>query len=166
MGAIKMLDNQDKNLEAIAKLLFLTQQGKIKWMPDDPNSISKVYNDEIISSAFSATYREKPLRIYKRKYKTLKVVRSLAGVLGGISMQEILNPPKETVVVSDIVLEITDKKGNGIWQFPDEQILGDLLEAIKYKASGAQDLIDSLLSEDIESDTNLNNDEQKSRQNK
>lgn len=155
MGAIKMTDNQDKNLEAIAKLLFLTQQEKIIWTPNDPNNIKTTYEDEIISFAFSTSYKEKPLRIYKRKYKTLKVKSS--GLMGAMSMQDILNPVKEAVWISEIILEIIDKKGNSIWQFPEEEILWDLLEAIKYKASGAHDLINSLLSDESESDNSLKN---------
>lgn len=141
-----MFDNQDKNLEAIAKLLFLTQQGKINWIPNNPNNIKTTYADEIISFAFSTSYKEKPLRIYKRKYTTLKL-KSI-GVLGKISMQDIINPPTEAVWISEIVLEITDENGNSIWQFPEEKILRDLLEAVRYKASGAHDLIQSLLSDD------------------
>lgn len=161
-----MSDNQDKNLEAIAKLLFLTQQGIINWISNDPNNIKTTNNDEIISLAFSTSYKKKPLRIYKRKYKTLKEVRSLERALKGISIHDILNPPKETVVVSEIVLEITDDKGNSIWQFPDEKILWDLLEAIKYKVSGAHDLINSLLSDEFESENTLKSDAQEPGQNK
>jgi len=156
MGAIKMSDNQDKNLEAIAKLLFLTQQGKINWTPNDPNNIKTTSENEIISFAFSTFYKEKPLRIYKRKYKTLRAIRPL-GLMGAFSIQDVLNPAKEAVWISEITLEITDKKGNSIWQFPEEQILLDLLEAVKYKASGAYDLISSLLSDESEPDTSLKN---------
>ncbi len=143
-----MSDNQDKNLEAIAKLLFLTQQGKINWTPIDPNKVKTTYENEIISFVFSTSYKEKRLRIYKRKYKTLQIITPSIR----FSIQDYLNPVKETVWVSEIALEITDNYGNPIWRFPEEEILRDLLEAIKYKASGAHDLINSLLSDESEPD--------------
>jgi hypothetical protein len=43
--------------------------------------------------------------------------------------------------------KLTDDVNNSVWKFPKERILHDLLEAVKYKTSGANDVIQSLLNE-------------------
>jgi hypothetical protein len=144
MGAITMPDKKDQNIEAMAKLLFLTQQGTIAWNSEDPSVIEKKTTDETISSVFLSQYKDKLIRIYLRKYKALGLQGlGLKGLgLAGLGLPSVNYDWKE-----EVILELTDDKGNSIWQFPKETILNDLLQAVKYKASGAYDLIQSLLSD-------------------
>lgn len=138
-----MSDKQDQNIEAIAKLLFLTQHGKINWISIDPSVIRTSANDEVICSAFLCSYKEKQLRIYLRKYKAMPAPIDWTSQIFGVKVQKTSEPRW----YSEVILELTDDRENSAWQFPKEKILHDLLEAVKYKASGAHDLIQSLLSE-------------------
>lgn len=139
-----MSDKKDQNIEAIAKLLVFTQQGVIKWDFLDPGLIQKNMADGLISSAYKCSYNEKFLRIYLKKYKATNAIDFFnSSYLQNLGVKDSVEPGW----VSEVVLELTDQNGNSMWQFPNEKMLRDLLEAIKYKSSGAQDLIQSLISD-------------------
>jgi hypothetical protein len=153
MGAITMSD--DQHIGAMAKLLFFTQQGKLIWTPIKPEKVKAIPENEVISSFFSCTYKNQSLRIYKKKYKTIrKIYPSNFSALSAAVAGAFYDYKTEVVWDADIVLEITDNFGNSIWQFPEENILDDLLEAVKFKASGAQELIQLLLTDDSETNSN------------
>lgn len=138
-----MSENIDKNLEAMSKLLLLTQKGKIEWRSVDPKTVQGVGPEDIISSSFVCTYQDKLLRVYRRKYKAAPRPASFAALFGN----DLKRP--EMRWYNEPVLELISQEGHSVWQFPKETILNDLLEAIRYKASGADDLINSLLGENL-----------------
>lgn len=146
-----MTNDQNDTLLALANLLFITQQDKIEWRPVSHDALSKNNHDELISFAFATKYNDNKLRIFKRKYKTTRVVQ-IRSLLQPFTIEDMVDPKTETVWRNTVVLEILDKNNNSIWQFPEEDILSDLLEAVKYKVSGAQDVINSLISEKLETD--------------
>lgn len=132
----------DKNIEAIGKLIFLTQKGKVQWSSEEPSVVRGLASDDVISSVFGCRYNETQLRIYLRRYKG-DVPRTL-GLLPSWAVEV---KHSEMRWYSEIVLEVVDDYGNSIWQFPKENILRDLLEAVKYKTSDAHGVIESLLKE-------------------
>lgn len=135
-----MSDAGDQNIEAIGKLIQLTQKGKVEWNSVDPDVVQSHPPEDMVNSVFICNYKDKLLRIYHRKYK------SYPGLgLSFFSINE--KSPKEKKWFSEVVLELIDDSGNSVWQFPKERILHDLLDAVKYKASGASDVIQSLLDE-------------------
>lgn len=136
-----MDDKKDKNIEAIAKIISLTRDDKLAWQSVDPSEVSNQNTEDIIGSVFVTQYKDKILRVYLRKYK---------GPSGGafsllFSPQE--SKSREMRWYSEVVLELINNTGLSLWIFPKEDILKDLLTVIKYKVSGADDLINSLLSE-------------------
>lgn len=135
-----MEDKKDKNIEAIAKIISLTRKDKLVWVSVDPSEVSN-QNEDIISSVFVTKYKDKTLRLYQRKYKG----PSLTSGIGMFFKADI--KPKEMRWYSEVVLELINKSGHSLWAFPKEGILKDLLKVIKYKISGADDLINSLLNE-------------------
>jgi len=134
-----MSDGKSKTLEATARLLFLTQNGDIDWYLGEPEDVqNKKTNGEILRSVFRTEYRDKTLQIYERRYQQL-----FRGGLSGLLVDSSSEPQMRWR--TDVCLELIDVEGAMLWEFPNEEILPDLLEAIRYKVSGAGDLIDSLL---------------------
>ncbi|MBK8815461.1 MAG: hypothetical protein IPN42_08125 [Methylococcaceae bacterium] len=101
-----------------------------------------------VSSAYTCSYKEKNLRIYERNYKPAAYdTRNLGLATFVTSSGSIETALGNRDLVSEVILEIVDEKNNPLWQFPKEKILKDLLETVRYKISGAQDLIQSLISD-------------------
>lgn len=137
-----MTDKTDSNIEAIGKLVQLTQKRRLTWTPEDADNVTKKSPDDIITSVFSAEYKDRKLRIYERRYKMY--FRS-AGIFSNL----IEESSREARWTSEVVLELVNEYNNeSLWEFPRERILRDLLKTIRYKSSGAEDLIESLLHED------------------
>jgi len=118
---------RDKIIEAIAKIIELTRANILSWDAVNSTAVKEKNSNDIISSVFSTLYREKKLRIFKRQY--------LSHYQGSIDWFE------------EVVLEIVDTQTSSLWTFPKEAIINDLLRTIKFKKSGADDFIDSLLEE-------------------
>lgn len=134
-----MTDGKSKTLEAMGRLLLLTQNGEISWYLVDSEDVqNKKKDDEIISSVFRAEHKDKLLQIYRRRYQQLYT--SVPFFVSGSSSKE-----PQVRWRTDVCLELIDPDGALLWEFPEEEILTDLLEAIRFKVSGAGDLIDSLL---------------------
>jgi hypothetical protein len=106
----------------------------------DPSVIQVQDPGDIVSSIFICTYNNSFLRIYHRKYKSFP--RALGGFFGTSKPSK-----EEKSWYSEVILALTDDVNNSVWKFPKERILHDLLEAVKYKTSGANDVIQSLLNE-------------------
>ena len=138
-----MSERKDSNIEAIAKLIELTQKGRLQWNSEHPDAVKGLSPEDIVSNVFTADYSGRVLRIYQRRYKT----RFSAGLTVGLIQSALLENQTETRWVSEVILELLSEYGHSTWQFPKERILNDLLSAIRYKASGASDLIEDLLRE-------------------
>lgn len=136
-----MNEKVDKNLEAMGKLILLTQKGKIEWESINPDVVQRSGQDDIISSAFMCSYKEQLLRVYLRKYKAAPKSFGLISVIVSDGKKPSLQ------WYSEVILELINSNGHSLWQFPKENILKDLLEAIRYKTSGAHNVIQSLLDE-------------------
>jgi len=134
-----MEDNKDKNIEAIAKLILLTRDDKLKWTSANTSAIP-MRGDDAIDSVFITIYKDKILRLYRRKYKWTSISTHVVGIFTG-------SKSTEPQWFTEIVLEIIDELGRSLWAFPKEEILKDLLKTIQYKVSGADDLISSLINE-------------------
>jgi len=134
------MEEKDKYIEAIGKLISLTRTGKLKWEAGTPDEIKGKKPEDFVNFVFKTFLKEKYLRIYEKKFREPKI--SLAAFYNFGSMKN-----EDYRWAKKIFLEIIDIEGNPIWTFPAEDILNDLLRTIKYKVSGAEDLISSLLSE-------------------
>lgn len=115
-------------IEVIANLIFLTQDGVLVWEVGELfNSMGK-QTDERIESVFYTTYKGKRLRLYKYTYKAYR--------------NEITNAP---YMADEVLLEIVADNGLTLWTLPKVDITRDLLEAVQYEVSSANDLLIELL---------------------
>jgi len=129
---------RDKYIEAIAKIIALTRSNILKWDPVNNSAVQKKNRNDKISSVFRTSYRGKILQIFKRQYQDTTV----SGTLRSLALQH-----TESNWFEEVILEIVDTKPSSLWTFPKEDIIKDLLRTIKFKTSGADDLIDSLVNE-------------------
>lgn len=141
-GNDKMTDKPDKQLEAIGKIISLTRNEKLQWQQSNSDKVPRKSNEDIIDSSYTTKYKEQYIRIFRRRFKAPQLMKGFASALSGEKLTE--NDMRWT---SEIILDITGPTGKSLWEFPKEEILNDLLTLIKYKISGAENLINSLLEE-------------------
>jgi hypothetical protein len=135
----------DKNIyvDAIAKLINLTQNKKIKWSASDTSYLLDKYPSYIFENVFIAKYKEKYFRIFKSYQKAHSMADSL---LSGFSLSGSSSTSKMRTI-TQVVLEIIDEKGKSIWEFPNLNIIEELLSCVIFQASGVNDLLNDLINE-------------------
>ena len=123
----------ERFVEAIAKLIELTQAGKLRWDAYPPDETLKVYPDERLSTVFETDYQGKKLRLYRRTFKPRDVAPMFDAIIGKKDWQSV------------VILEFLAENGAVLWRFPTMPILDDLLSAVQYQAAGVDEFIDTLL---------------------
>lgn len=134
----------DRELEAILKLIKLTQEGNLKWRATKPWGELVENETTRYANVFFCDYEGKRLRIFtekKRKDKPLGIEASFAAMAAMASGINTTYPHW----VENLILEITNQDGQSLWRFPNKPATSDLLSAVKYSAAGVKDLLDSLL---------------------
>ncbi len=127
-------DNKISKL--ITKLIRLTSEDKIIWdTMDPPNSITKGTND-IFPLFFKTIYKAKNVALYQQRYQDF-------------------NPDTEQFYWTERVrFAILDEMNIVVWENHEQSpALLDLLNTIREKAAGFDDLLDDLL--DDEGDISL-----------
>lgn len=130
-----MSTEKNKWIDAVAKLIKLTQEGKLNWAVDEPPaSFSKRPNSRV-DVVFQTTYGDKRLRLYERRYQE-----------DTIDFDEFeMRPVQKVEWRKDVILEFTDDAGNSLWAFPFIEALNDLVAAVQYQVAGVKDFLAELL---------------------
>lgn len=142
-----MSDNELKKektkwVDAVTRMIELTQQGSIRWEQTEPYGMSATENRT--SAVFRASYKGKTVRLYERKVQERQRVFDEEST----SLNSLFNQRKyQNVWVSDVVLEFIDGNGATIWAFPRVSALRDLLAAVQYQVAGVNEFIDGLFEE-------------------
>jgi hypothetical protein len=138
------MTNETKSqfIEVVAKLIKLTQEGRITWRPSTRSELPADTDFRTTSSAFETRYRDQRLRIYRQRTLSQPVIGSIGSALG-IGRRE-----PQGIWITRVVLEFLDQHGETNWTFPSNSALNDLLAAVQYQAGGIQKFIDSILAED------------------
>jgi hypothetical protein len=124
-------------VEAVTAMIALTQQGKLQW---EALAAAKIPDaDKIRTSAvFQTTHKDKRFRLYETLTETSNVNRILVTTFYGGETARWLRK---------VVLEIVNDEGLPLWTFPHTSALYDLLSAVQYQVTGADDFLDDILSE-------------------
>ncbi|MCH8808409.1 MAG: hypothetical protein IH993_01030 [Proteobacteria bacterium] len=117
-------EDNKKWISLIAKLLQLTQSGKIQWKAVSPAK-ENLPADERIALVYEADYLEQGLRIYEFEYKSWVDEDRFEWSNG-------------------IKLEFTDRLGRSLYSVSDILGLWDLLRAIKYKSANIDAFLEKL----------------------
>ncbi len=129
----------DRELEAVLRLVELTQAERLKWTSAHSWGDLQDTDDLQISRVFLADFSDKRLRLYveKRRKDKPNAIEAMSTFVGNHTYPYWSETPK---------LEITNGDGASLWVFPHKPAISDLLKAVQRQASGANDLIDHLLS--------------------
>lgn len=130
-----MAELKDKLVEAVAKLIKLTQENEIKWTVLQTPEILKGNPDDFVENVFVTTFNQRKLRLYERVYSVdiIPIVSVFAN--------------EKTSWRSETSLEIVDSDYNSIWAFPKVTPLSDLLVSVRYQVAGVDDFIEDLLNQ-------------------
>jgi hypothetical protein len=138
-----MSTEKNKWIDAAAKLLQLTQDGKLEWEPRDPPSYLNLQPDrKRVDVVYEARYKDRRLRLYQVMYKVDKRRDPAVTALTGISF---FNQREYPYWTKQTVLELLDQSGFGAWSFPETEVLDDLLAAVRYQVAGVKEFLDEIL---------------------
>ncbi|KAA0229536.1 hypothetical protein EDS67_10905 [candidate division KSB1 bacterium] len=137
-----MSDQRNKWDEAIAKMIQLTQEGKLKWAPLSSFDHLKKRPDDLIEIGFEATFNKKNLALYKRMFKNLRIKKlSLADALAG-SASNI-----EEFWDAEIIMQFLSSAGRPLWEYPSVNLLKDLMSVVQYQVAGVNEFLKEILNE-------------------
>jgi hypothetical protein len=136
-GRVIMPEEKDKWVDAVAKIIKLTHEDRIKWNSADPPDNLRGGPDRYVDIVFLAKHKDTYLRLYQRHSKVEEPMPNIGMLLG----------KKYPYWTYRTVLEIIDDNGNPLWEFPQVSPLNDLLTSVKYQVSGVKGFIDDILAE-------------------
>ena len=137
-----MPSENEQFIDAVVKLIKLTQQGTLRWSAQKPRDSLNRDSGVIVDVVYIADYGVKRLGLYESRYKVEAAASgSLSAAFDWRGMLGVSYP----YWTSKVILEIIDDTGKSLWTFPDVSGLGDLLNAVKYQVAGVKGLLDNIL---------------------
>lgn len=104
----------------LKELTESTKAGTVEWrLVPVPDQLREL--DDRVGLVFATEYKNKPLRIFHASFKIYYDDTNF-------SWDE------------KVELQIVDSRGNALWDFPKTPEIWQLLEAIKFKAAGVEEL--------------------------
>ena len=127
--AKQLREPQEKSVQFISKLVQLTQDGRIEWVPtSSPRDKER--------AAFVAEVEGRRLRIYSYAQEVeATAFVTVFGINAGSGPRLVLRP----------VLEVLDDLGRVVFSFEGRAGISDLYESAAYSASKVEDLIETVL---------------------
>ena len=130
-----MSTEKNKWIDAVAKLLKLTQNGDLVWSLQEPPANFTKRPNSWVDVVFVAKYGDKLLRLYEKRYQEDVID------FDEFPMRQVMTTEwKKTVV-----LEFIDGNGNSLWVFPYVQVISDLASSVQYQVAGVKDFLAELL---------------------
>ena len=120
-----MSTERNKWIDAIGKLIALTQERKLGWRSYPSEGYTGLSG--MVDVLYQADYNGKTLRLYESKSRP----------------ERGMFPVSEWE--SEAVLDLVDSTGLSIWTFPHTEATEHLLSAVKYQAAGVGEFLDELL---------------------
>ena len=142
-----MAEPKDRELDAILKLVKLTQDGKLTWNATQPWGELVNTESRRIESVFSCEHEGRRLRIYVEKERVDRPTGFGALISNNVIAGLGTTAPTYPYWTTKTVLEITDVEGRNLWRFPSKPAVNDLLTAVKYHVAGVKEFLDKLLAD-------------------
>jgi len=121
-----MSTERNKWIDAVGKLITLTQERKLGWRSYSSEGYSALSGR--VDVVYQADYNGKTLRLYESKSRPPR------GMF-----------PESGEWESEAVLDLVDSTGLSIWTFPHTEATEHLLAAVKYQVAGVGEFIEELL---------------------
>lgn len=138
-----MSSEKNKWIDATARLLKLTQEGRLIWDPYTPPDYLNSQTDKRVDVVYKTLFKDRTLRLYELRYKVEK-----PDLYGANASASIFDYQREYPYWSTrTVLELLDQDGLSPWAFPETAVLDDLLASVRYQVSGVKSFMDEILAE-------------------
>jgi len=122
------MTEENKTTKAITHLLEQTQEGVLKWRVSDPDNDLAQGADTIVDVMYVTVKEGRVLRLYSFQFRSY-------------------TDEDKWHWEDGIALELSDPQKMSWWRFPRHAVIGDLLEAVKFKTVGVDTFIDKLIAE-------------------
>lgn len=134
-----MSTGKNKWIEAVGRLLQLTQNRELIWRTlDPPPDLNGHPEDKRVDVVYETQYGDRTLRLYELKFK----VESPHPFIRVASVFDLREFPYWT---EKATLELLDQKGLSAWKFPDMDVIDHLLTAVRYQVVGVKEFLDEIL---------------------
>lgn len=126
-------EKKEKNkwLDAITRMIVLTQQGKLRWTTEP--WVPKPPTEDVTSPVFYADFKNRIMRLYKTQVSRDRVMSGMF--------------PEMPAWRERIILEFVTSEGASLWEFPEVSPLSDLFDAVQYQAAGVSEFLDEIFVE-------------------
>lgn len=140
-------EKKDDAVEAIARLIRLTQEGQVKWVIAGPRGDLQNRDGFEVTFVFATKYKERRLRLYGYRRKVEDPgpfgVRYLnLSSFSGVSVTKERTYPYWE---DGVRLELSDLDGHSLWAFPENSTIYDLLRAVRYQVAEVKEFLDDVL---------------------
>jgi len=142
MGEMKKIIMRKQMVEVVARIMRLTQKGKIIWEERNPQDLPILnrHSGEYVTIFFENIYNDTKLRLYERHHKTYAPAqRGLLPALVGDKQKE----------ENEVILEMVGKNDLAVWSFPDVRPMKDMLSTVQYQVGGVNKFVDHILEDGV-----------------
>ncbi|HEX8846784.1 MAG TPA: hypothetical protein VF791_19230 [Pyrinomonadaceae bacterium] len=137
-----MSTEKNKWIDALGKLLTLTQEGQLIWATAEPPGSFNSLPHQRVDVVYQTRYKDRTLRLFELYHK----VEKPKGLTVFMDQYDNTQYPYWTKIT---VLQLLDENGLAAWTFPETEVLNHLLEAVKYQVTGVKDFLDEILAEAV-----------------
>jgi hypothetical protein len=130
---------RNKWVDGVARMIELTQQGKMRWAEVEPQSTTDEEENRT-SAIFQSIFNGRNIRLYQKKVRVRTVADELAKVM---QPKQKITPTYRRIGV----LELVNAEGATLWKYPEVDALNDLLTAVQYQVAGVNDFLNDIFSE-------------------
>jgi len=142
-----MTAESNKWIEAVARLIKLTNEGKIQW--HTAKGKYSTVGIENADAAFIAQYKKKTLRIYRFLFKAEAPPNLLSASAGVSIWDSYFSEKKYPYWEHRFILEFVNDEGQSLWKFPDmKPLMNDLYSSIQYMVAGVSDFLEDILKDE------------------
>ncbi len=122
-----MSSERNQWVEAIGKLLTLTQHRELKWRSNYPREPLAVHPGAKVDVVYETEYKGKMLRLFESRFRVER------GIFSRLDWE------------SEAVLQVADSSGLSAWTFPHSDITEHLLAAVRYQVAEVGHFLEELL---------------------
>lgn len=136
-----MATEKNKWIEAVGKLLELTQDRELVWQTRNPPTYLNAQTEyRRIDVVYETQYKERTLRLYELKFKVERPNPLFAAAGASIFDQR-----QYPYWARKTVLELVDQNGLSAWAFPEIDVIDHLLPSVQYQVAGVKEFLDEIL---------------------
>lgn len=140
-----MSTEKNKWIDAVGKLLTLTQDGQLVWTTKEPPASFNSLPSRFVDVIYQTRYKDRYLRLYELHYKVEKPVASIYSA----EVRSFFDDKQYPYWIKTTTLELLDENGLSSWTFPNIEVIDHLLTAVKYQVTGVKDFLDEILAEAV-----------------